>query len=212
MKIITRGSAVLLFSLVFVIMWTLPPRFLGAQESFLHHEIRSTLLSGDREKMVDEIVAWTEARKGYFLRKASDTVVVRIPAESVNDFRHLLETAAEDVVEYVPEAYNLKEEYLSLQSGIKSREEILEKNMEYLGKTDLQGTLAVEQEITRLITEIEGLKGRLRRITTDIRYALGYIQLELQQQSLPEDIPSSFGWINRVDFYDFIEAGSYGGY
>jgi hypothetical protein len=117
---------------------------------------------------------------------------------------------SEDVVEYIPEAYNLREEYLATESGIESRQEIFEKNIEYLGKTDVEGTLAVEKEIMRLLTEIERLKGKLRRIITDIRYALITVHLHFQQQSLPENIASSFEWINRVDFYSFIEDQYYG--
>ena len=64
---------------------------------------------------------------------------------------------------------------------------------------------AIEQEILRLVTEIEGLKGRLRKLETDRRFARGEIFLSFQEQTLPEDIPSSFDWINSVDFYRFIE-------
>ena len=197
-----------LFLLLFLFL--LPSVILTGQESYLHHRIEGTILTGDPEEAVEKIITWVDTEGGYFIRKASDTVIARVPAEKAEGLRHFLESISEDVVDYMPEAYNLREDYLATQSGIESRQEILDKNLEYLGKTNLEGTLAVEKEIMRLLNEIEGLKGRLRRVTADIRYALITVHLHFQQQSLPEDIASSFEWINRVDFYNFIKDQYYG--
>lgn len=204
------GSPLLLTLFLMLLLFLIPSLSVVAQESYLHHRLQGTILTGDPEKGVEEIVAWVESQGGYFIRKASDTVIARVPAEKADGLRRFLESISEDVVEYIPEAYNLREEYLATQSGIESRQEIFDKNLEYLGKTDVEGTLAVEKEIMRLLTEIEGLKGRLRRITADIRYALVTVHLHFQQQSLPENIASSFEWINRVDFYSFIKDQYYG--
>jgi hypothetical protein len=59
----------------------------------------------------------------------------------------------------------------------------------------------------QLLTEIEQLKGKLRKLTVDRAYALAQVNFRILGQSLPTDIPSSFGWINTIDFYRFMEEG-----
>jgi hypothetical protein len=72
----------------------------------------------------------------------------------------------------------------------------------------VEGTLSIEREIAGLIDEIEQLKGRLRKLVNDTAYARAEIQLAFMQKTLPHDIPSSFKWINGIDFYRFMGGGS----
>ena len=134
-------------------------------------------------------------------------MIFRFPYSEVGRLRDFLENIAETVVELSLEARDLRESILGLQSGIRSREEILEQNLRYIDQTDVEGTLAIEQEVMQLLTEIEQLKGKLRKLTVDRAYALAQVNLRILGQSLPTDIPSSFGWINTIDFYDFVEEG-----
>ena len=106
-----------------------------------------------------------------------------------------------------PSAVDLREDLLGVRSGIRSREEILQRNLAFLDRADVKGTLAIEREVMALLREIEGLKGRLRRLEADRMMALARIDLTFLEQTLPEDIPSSFGWINGVSFYGFVGGG-----
>ncbi len=74
---------------------------------------------------------------------------------------------------------------------------------------DVDGTLAIEQEVVQILAEIEGLKGRLRKLNVDRVFSRGEIYLSFMEETIPEDIPSSFGWINTVDFYRFMRRGVY---
>jgi len=69
------------------------------------------------------------------------------------------------------------------------------------------GTLAIEREVHALLQEIEKLKGTLRKLNTDRRLARGEIYLSFMEKSLPQDIPSSFEWVNTVDFYNLMQEG-----
>ena len=114
---------------------------------------------------------------------------------------------ADEMVELSPSAVDLREEVLGLQSGIRSRQEILERNLSFIDEADVDGTLAIESEIVQLLAEIEELKGRLRKLNVDRVYSRAEVSMRFMQQSIPEDIPSSFGWINTVDFYGFMREG-----
>jgi hypothetical protein len=153
------------------------------------------------------ITQWTEDRGGYYVYKSPDMVRVRVPSDQIGSLRVFVEENAEQIVELGIRARDLREEFVSLRSGIKSREEILGRNLLYLGRTDVAGTLAIEREIMMLMGEIENLKGRLRKLNVDRALAQVEVYLSFQEQTLPQDIPSSFEWINTVDFYRFLQEG-----
>lgn len=178
-----------------------------AEENYLHHGVQATILVADADRSTDRLALWADEAGGYLLFKSSDVVVFRFPHTKVGELRGFLEDISETVVELSLQAQDLRESILGIQSGIQSREEILQQNLQYIDQTDVEGTLAIEKEIMQLLTEIEQLKGKLRKLTVDRTYALAQVSLRIMGQSLPTDIPSSFGWINTIDFYVFMGEG-----
>jgi hypothetical protein len=176
-------------------------------DNYLYHYLSATILVADPDKAADMIARQSEAMGGYYLVKSTDRVVVRFPFQRMGQMREYLEEIADEVVDISPSAQDLRESVLGIQSGIRSREEILERNLSFIEQADVEGTLAIEKEIVQLLSEIEQLKGRLRKLNVDRVYSLGDIYLSFMQQTIPEDIPSSFEWINTVDFYRFMAGG-----
>jgi hypothetical protein len=195
--------AVLVFLFIFSFTITLPLH----GENYLSHSVSATLLVTDPEKSSDLITEWVEGSGGLYLFKSNDRVVFRFPYEKIKGLRNLLEETADEIVDISFEAQDVRERIVQLRSGIASREEILTKNMSYLGRANVAGTLAIEREILRLVQEIETLKGELRRLEVERVLAWGEVNLNFKQQTLPDDIPSSFGWINTVDFIRFLQGG-----
>jgi hypothetical protein len=187
----------LLFILLTIPLWG---------ENYLHHRIYATILVADPEVTAGKVVSWAEEAGGYFLYNSPDHVTIRFPVDRTGSFRPFLEDSSEYLFEYSSEAQDFREEIVLLQSGIRSREEILEKNLSYIDKADVQGTLEIEREVMHLLTEIEGLKGRLNRLLQDIRYSYAEVALSFQNTSIPRTLSSSFNWINSVDFYSFVEG------
>jgi hypothetical protein len=165
------------------------------------------ILVADPEGTAGRLAEWAEGRGGYYTYKSTELLVLRVPMDQLEALRVLAEGEAEQVVSIGFEAQDLREGIVSATSGIRSREEILEKNLSYLDRADVAGTLAIEREITRLLQEIEALKGRLNMLVHDTRYARAEIQLSFMEQTLPHDIPSSFQWINSIDFYTYVQKG-----
>ena len=178
-----------------------------AEENYLHHRVQATILVADVDPAIETLARWADEAGGYILYKSSDRVIFRFPYAEVGRLRDFLQNISETIVELSLEAQDLRESILGIQSGIRSREEILQQNLQYIDQTDVEGTLAVEKEVMQLLTEIEQLKGKLRKLTVDRAYALAQVNLRILGQSLPTDIPSSFGWINTIDFYTFVDEG-----
>jgi polyhydroxyalkanoate synthesis regulator phasin len=195
-KILTLISAISIITAL--------PVIAGGDENYLSHRLSAVILVSDAEKASDLLTTWAENAGGYYIFKSRERVTLRIPYQKIADLRSYLDDVSEEVVKIDLQARDLREDILQARSGLSAREEILEQNLKYIDKTDAKGTLAIEKEILRLISEIEGLKGRLRKLENDRMFALGEIQLSFQGQTLPQDIPSSFDWINSVDFYRFM--------
>jgi hypothetical protein len=186
-------------------LWA-PPLCPG-QERFLARSLRARILVHDPEVTVDRLVGWTEEQGGYFVYRSLERVLLRVPDASGESFRAYLEDQAEEVVELSLEARDLRQRMLQVRAGIAGRQEILNRNLAHLRGADVAGTLAIEREITRLMGEIESLTGELRKLEQDRRYMVAEVLLSFQDQTLPRDIPSSFRWINQVDFYRYMEGG-----
>ncbi len=200
-----RAAVVLPAAALFLLLAVLPHA--AAEESYLSHRIRATVLVADPDRAAEAVTRWAEEAGGWFLVRSGEGAVVRFPNTQLGVLRGLLEGLAEEVVEFSPEATDLRESLLGLQSGIRSREEILQRNLAYLDGANVKGTLAIEQEVLGLLQEIEALKGKLNRLQVDRRLAVAEISFRFLEQSVPTDLPSSFGWINTVDYPSFMQGG-----
>jgi hypothetical protein len=185
----------------------LRPAMPGAEENTLRQSVQVQMLVADPELAGDRIEAWAEAQGGYLLEKSSERVVLRLPLPRLPQLRGFLESLSEDLLTYAPQAEDLRRQLSEARSGLRSREEVLKRNLALLDQADAAGTLAIEQELLSLIEEVEGLKARLAALFLDQKYAWAEIALSFRESPLPKDVPSSFGWINQVSFYALVEEG-----
>jgi hypothetical protein len=185
-----------------------------AQEntSYLTYQLDVFLLVEDPDQASIDIIRYTEQNGGYFLYSSESGVSVRIPIENLSGFTSYLREVGEEVEDYSPTAIDVREEIIFLESGINSRQEILDRNIELLEETNIDDTLVIEAEIIRLLNEIEELKGRLRRINVERGYTLVNISFTFLTSSIPNNIESMFGWINSLGLYTYIEKGNTYGY
>jgi hypothetical protein len=161
----------------------------------------------DRFKASDRLADWAEENGGYFTWKSDEQVTIRVPDEKVVPFRSFLESFSDQIIQYDLSALDLREDLMFSRSALAAREEILAKNISYLASSDVEGTLELEQEIRRLMTEIDGYRGLIRRMEHDRKMAMIEVSLSFRQQTIPDYLPSSFTWVNSVDFYDFMNSG-----
>jgi len=189
------------------ILCILLPLSLPAEEAdTLYYEITARLLVGDRQEAADSLTGWAESRGGYFIRKSLDEVTLRLPDGEVPGLRAYLEEISDEVVDYSQNTFDLRESLMQSRSALEARQEILEKNISYIATSDVEGTLTLEQEIRRLMNEIDAYSGMLRKMENDRSYAAVTVLLSFRTRTLPDSRPSRFDWVNSVDFYRFQEA------
>jgi hypothetical protein len=179
----------------------------AAGENYLYQVIQATVLVADPDRTGDALESWVEQRGGYALLKSSDRVVLRLPFEEIPRLRDELEELSDYILELSPQSQDLREAILETQAKINSRREVLRQTLDLLDQADVKGTLAIEKEVFALIEEIEQLTATLQTLTVNRTFSRAEISLRYLEQTVPENIPSSFDWINAVDFYSFIERG-----
>lgn len=177
------------------------------QDQFLARSLMARILVHDPDSAVENLVRWTEEQGGYFVYRSSQRVLLRVPDASAERFRVFLKEQAEELLEITMEARDLRQRVARIRAGIESRQEILDRNLASLRRADVAGTLAIEREIMRLVEEIETLKGEHRKLEQDRRFLTAEVLLSFEDTTLPQDVPSSFRWINQVDFYRYMEEG-----
>lgn len=183
---------------------------LGSQESdTLHLAVNAQVMVFDRSVAADELADWAVENGGYFTWKSEESIRIRVPDEKAIPFRAYLEDLSEVMIDYNQSAYDLREDLNSSRSALEAREEILLKNLSYLSSSDVEGTLELEKEIRRLMGEIDGYRGMLRRLEHDRKMAVIDVSLSFRQQTIPDRLPSNFSWINDMDFYRFINSSMY---
>lgn len=192
------------FLTVILLLVLLPLSYAPAEENYMYHTLSATVMAGDPDRTAALLGDWAERNGGYFTLRSSGQVILRFPYSKTTQFREFLDTETE-VYSFSSEAVDLREDILVYQSGIEAREEILGRNMALVARADFNQTLFLEQEILRLMEEIEGLKGNLKKAENDRRMAHASITINFQSQTLPDNIPSSFDWINSLSFYRLVD-------
>jgi hypothetical protein len=179
----------------------------AAGQNYLYQVLEATILVADPDRSADELESWAENNGGYALLTSSDRVVLRLPFEKMPQLRGKLEELSDYVPDLSPHSQDLREAILETVAKINSRQEVLRQTLALLDQADVKGTLAIEKEIVSLIEEIEQLTATLQTLTLNRTFSRAEISLRYLEQTLPENIPSSFDWINGVDFYSFIHQG-----
>lgn len=194
---------------ILVVIAILVPGFIqpAVGENYLYQTIDATVLVADPDRTADALELWTEQHGGYALLKSSNQVILRLPFEEIPQLRSKLEELSDYILELSPQSRDLREAILETQAKINSRQEVLRQTLALLDQADVKGTLAIEKEVITLIEEFEQLTATLQNLTLNRTFSRAEISLRYLEQTLPENIPSSFEWINRVDFYSFIQHG-----
>ncbi len=170
--------------------------------------ISSSLAVSNPQESGDEIAAFCEAGGGYYTRKSDYGVSLRYP-HSCKDMMEKMIRKSGIVLSWNVSTQDAGTEYNVLVNQLKSREKLLSEYMRLIESSGFSGTLSLERELTSLVTEMESLKGRIRKMEHDFAYIYLDLDFSSEDNPEPEKKESSFPWINRIDFYDFAGSGYY---
>ena len=175
-----------------------------------HISASLALLVDDRAAALDATVKAAEARGGWFSSLSESAVTVRVPAEEVEPMLQELRGLGK-VAERSFSSQDLTAERENLATRLKSREEGLARYLAVLEGANAKAVVTVEREITRLISDIEQLKGRLQVVEDQGAYGQISVSFTYRDRKAPSrDGTSSFAWINTVNMADLLSDFQYG--
>ena len=161
-----------------------------------------TIKVAQRDAAADALVQKTKDLGGYFSSLSDQQVVLRVPTADVD----ALLTTAEGLGVVVGRSFqrtDLSAQVGEVEARLGAREKVLRMYLEVLRDANANAVVTVEQQITSLIGEIEGLKGQLRLMTDRAQYGTVTIAFQFRERAAPARRgDSSFAWLNTMNLAD----------
>lgn len=157
-----------------------------------------TIQVADRDASAALLMAKAEALGGYFSALTPEALTLKLPADQ-----------ARELIDYVKANWKpVEESYRSedmmtsldqLRARLKAKQELYERFEKLLANADAADIIEVAAEASKLIGEIEQLKGRLRAAQHRIAFATVVLNFRLLQRERPHDDGGSpFAWLNEL--------------
>ena len=195
---------------IFVFLCLLLPLFSVSAENsseMLSVTITAEVAVSDPSYSGAGLARFSESSGGYYTRRSDYQTVVRIPVSAESEITGFLEKKG-TVIAFKVNTRDIATDYLSAVKQLESRENLLAEYRRLFASADLSSTLTLERELTLLLNEIESLKGRIRKMENDSAFLTLDVSFYTEDYIRPPVTPSSFEWINSVDFHDFIRRGN----
>jgi hypothetical protein len=163
-----------------------------------------TVKVAQRDEAAEAIIANAREAGGWFSTLAGDHITLRVPADHVEP---LMAFAAElgVLTDRQISRSDYSHELSQARARLATREEMLEQYMEVLEGASAKSVVTVEREVTRLVSEIEQLKGRIRYLEDQVGYGTVTVWFEFRDRAAPaRDGSSSFAWLNSLNITDLL--------
>jgi hypothetical protein len=160
----------------------------------------------DRDAAADAAIDTAEKAGGYFITRDNQQVVLKVPVPKAEDVT--AKAAGLGVVVQRSFAANDIGQTLDEQRTLlKSRETVFQRYFAVLASATPSTIVEVESEMTRLVAQIESLKGQIKLMEHQLRYATITVQFEFRDRRPPVRTGnSSFAWLNTVNLSDLMGA------
>jgi hypothetical protein len=132
------------------------------------------------------------------------SIQIRIPAEKLDEALEHFRGMASEVRSENVSGQDVTDEYVDLQSRLRSKEATEAKLLEFLEEAeDTEAALAVYAELERIQTDIEVIKGRMQYLEQSA--AMSAVSIELTPDELVQPIEIG-GWHPEGTLRDSVEA------
>lgn len=120
------------------------------------------------------------------------TFIVKVPANGFSSFLNRLENIAHENLQRSIEGQDVTEEYVDLESRLKAKQIMEEQFVAFMKKaTKTTDLVAFANELERIQSEIEQMKGRMRYIDQNVSYSTVEIRLYETPQKKDDPKPSA---------------------
>jgi DNA repair ATPase RecN len=151
------------------------------------------------EAAIKQVAQHADLVGGYVQQMGTDSVLIRVPSD---EFDATMEKISEmgSVVRRKIWAVDVGEQYVDLELRIANLEKLAQTYRAMLEKaSNVEETLQIQKELSRVTGELERLKGQLRSLSNKVRYATLEVQFQAQPEA-PESLRVSlpFPWLRGL--------------
>lgn len=185
----------------------------AADQSRQAHIARKIVYTGwftldvyDLRAAQQRLVELAEEMGGYMQETRGPVVVVRVPAGRFDEIEPALrELGRLDDSQTTIRAQDVTEEYVDVELRLKTKREYLETLTKMLASAgELKDKLAVQQEIARVVEEIESLEGRLRVLAQRVSLATVTVTFRLATTGPKRTFRLPWGWLDRLGIENLV--------
>ena len=147
----------------------------------------------DDEERIPEVVDKARQKAldfdGYVASESTDSIEVMVPTERLDQVLAELDGTGEVVSKRVS-VEDVTSQYVDLKVRIDNLEKTRQRLKQLMSRAqNVEETLKVEKELTRVTTELEQLKGQMRRMKRETTYARLHVHVEKDVR------PGPIGWV-----------------
>ncbi|NIK13103.1 DUF4349 domain-containing protein [Alkalibacillus almallahensis] len=147
----------------------------------------------------------------------SGHIRARIPQESFQDFMNQLDSENIHIVEKSTQGEDVTEQYVDLESRLKSKEAVEQRLLDFLEESDdTESLLEISNDLASVQEEIEQLKGQMEYLENHSAFATVTIEIEEKRVNIPniesEESLNTFERTQQVfmsTINTLIQLGSY---
>jgi hypothetical protein len=161
----------------------------------------------NRETALRELKRWAESEKGFLFALSDSHIALRIPAKAADRLEEIekkvlsLGILMNRSVQRTDHTGRIAE----LDVAIRVKEKHLDDLQKLAQDAGLSQTLALEQELNRVQTELEKLKGERRLLIESTRLIDVQVSLSYTPPINPAGEPG-FGWVNGAGVFELMRG------
>ncbi|MBN2341418.1 MAG: DUF4349 domain-containing protein [Deltaproteobacteria bacterium] len=171
-------------------------------------------LTSIQSRMTLKVVNPDEAREqlkkiaasygGYATRITDTNIVLKVPPTQITQ---AMEAFVKQgiLVEKTIERKDLTLKIAQLEGKLTSQNEILAKLRSFFDDSDFTATLEIERSMSRLVYEIEQVKGELRYLYDQAEWAVVEVDFRFRERESVMYVSSPFEWLNSANLSTFLE-------
>ncbi len=171
------------------------------------HEIGYTFYGSDPVKTMNTIKKHVLTRNGYVKSYSAGNIVIRIPAEYFKDIKTILLTQG-----YISDERMNNKDISAILADLPTRLTVkqvhLEKLYSLFGGSGVIETLEVEKEISRVVMEVEKIKGQIHYYRD--RTAMGEMKIQFYRRTDASGTKGTAGipinWINTLGVENLLRG------
>jgi len=170
----------------------------NATDRLMTYDATLALVVQDLPGALDTLKTMGQRLKGYMQSMSQSSIVLRIPAEHLQEALHQTEALGEITTRDI-KGTDVTEEMLDLDIRLRNLQEMRERLVKLLDKGDkVEDLLKVEKELERVTEQLEQLKGRVKYLSHAIAYSTLTVTLNspVSPRELQDVIP--FAWVRNL--------------